>query len=303
MTNYRKLMQDIHAPEGLSDRVLFQARRQSPPRRKRSHRLVFRAAACAVCALTLVLGGVSLRSAPAAGNSGEGATSTAAEPAYQFGLMPAYSFGLTAYAAMTGEAIPVQEDGKLTFSVGEGMTNPGEGDFTGCLFQVSGEDIKTVELSIDQGGLYRYQMHENLTDEEMAGFREAMAEGRITTAAISQRDDGAWYMPEMTALGASAREDYDPALRYGFWVPPEDTAYNTGLGITTEAEMDLDIFDGAVLTITVTTNGGLEKTQVYRLHTGMLKVEFTEDGGIVFLPELAGPSDPCAYGVYAELEE
>ena len=136
----------------------------------------------------------------------------------------------------------------------------------------------------------------------MYNFRVAMEEGRLTTAAISQTDDGMWYMPEMTAVGTELQEDYDPDLRYGFWLPPEEIAYDTGLGITTEAQMDLDRFDGAALTITVTTTSGLEKTQVYRLHTGMLKVEFREDNDIVFLPELADDDDPCAYGIYAELE-
>lgn len=300
MMNYRKLTQDIHTPEGLNDRVLFQARRQVAPKRAQPRRFAFRAAVCAMCALALVLGGISLRPATKPTPAGGEAPVEANAPT---AMVPAYTFGLTAYAASTGEALPAQPDGKLTFSAGEGMTNPGEGDFTGCLFQVTGEDIAKVSVSIDRGGLYRYQMHTNLTDEEMYEFRVAMEEGRMTTAAISQTDDGIWYMPEMTALGAEVQEDYDPDLRYGFWVPPEEIAYNTGLGITTEAEMDLDIFDGAALTVTVTTTSGVEKTQVYRLHTGMLKVEFPENGDIVFQPELAGPDDLCAYGVYAELEE
>ncbi len=299
MMNYRKLTQDIHTPEGLNDRVLFQTRRQAAPQRKQNHsHFFFRAAVCAACAVALVLGGISLRPAtnPASPDG------SVVDEDISTTVIPAYNFVLKAYAAMTGEAIPTVSDGKLTFSIGEGLTNPGEGDFTGCLFQVTGEEIATVAISIDKGALYRYQMHTNLTDEEMYNFRVAMEEGRLTTAAISQTDDGMWYMPEMTAVGTELQEDYDPDLRYGFWLPPEEIAYDTGLGITTEAQMDLDRFDGAALTITVTTTSGLEKTQVYRLHTGMLKVEFREDNDIVFLPELADDDDPCAYGIYAELE-
>lgn len=303
---YRDMMEQLHVPAGLNEQVLRAARQRTAYHRRKTHS--FRPAAAAACAAALALtaagGFVWSRTAPGEPAGPEPAASVPA-PAVSAPVPvdSAYTFSLTACAAMTGEPLTVQPDGGLAFALGEGMANPGEGDFTGCLFRVTGEDIKMVEISIDQGGLYRYQVHTNLTDAEMADFREAMAEGRLATAAISQKDDGTWYMPEMTALGTEIREAYNPGLCYGFWVPPEDMAYHTGLDMSAEAQMDLDIFNGAVLTVTVTTTGGAEKTQTYRLHTGMLKVKYLEDGDIVFLPELAGPEDPCAYGVYITQEE
>lgn len=301
---YQELTQAIHTPAGLNDRVLFEARRRTaeagaPPRREgqRWRRPFLRTAVCAVCALALVLGGFSLRPAPTAAPETSG--STGREEAPQV-LVP--TFGLTAYAAGTDTTYGPAPDGSIAFSVGEGCTTPEFGDFTGCLFQVTGENIAKVSLSIDRGGLYRYQIRDNLTDEQLAEYRQAMAEGRIAPAAISQRDDGVWYMPEMTALGTGMEEDYDPDARYGFWVSPEEMA-PTGLGISVEAQMDADFFDGGLLTVTVTSGDGTEKTQTYRLHTGELKVEWTGDGDMTVLPELAGPDDLFVYGIYAEPED
>ena len=305
---YRKLTENIHTPAGLNERVLFEARRRTaesePSRRERRSWPLLRTAVCAVCALALVLGGFTLRPAPAAppGASGSAGSTT---PGTEQGapaqvLVP--TFGLTAYAAGTDTTYGPASDGSIAFSVGEGCTTPEFGDFTGCLFQVTGENIAKVSLSIDRGGLYRYQIRENLTDEQLAEYRQAMAEGRIAPAAISQRDDGVWYMPEMTALGTSVEEDYDPDARYGFWVSPEEMA-PTGLGISIEDQMDADFFDGGLLTVAVISSDGTEKTQTYRLHTGDLKVEWTGDGDMTVLPELAGPDDLFVYGIYAVPED
>nr|WP_326127631.1 hypothetical protein [uncultured Oscillibacter sp.] len=311
---YQNVVESICVPAGLEERVLSAARRQGAERTPRRlargwFRPAARAAVCAVCALALVLGSVHLRTpaapadaAPAGGDLGI----TGREEAP--GVFPlSLSFGLTACAASTGEAYPVGEDGAIAFAIGEGMTNPGEGDFTGCLFQVTGENIASVSLSIDRGGLYRCRTLDNLTEEEMMDLRQRMGTPKLATAAISQRDDGTWYMPEMSLLGERAEEDYDPGTLYGFWVSPEDMAWNTGLGITTEAQMDADYFDGAALTVTAVFESGQERTQVYRLHSGELKVEFAEDNTITVLPEPLSPEELeqnlFVYGIYAVPEE
>lgn len=308
---YQELTEAIHTPAGLNDRVLFEARRRAAgaaasSRRDRRGwgRALMRMAVCAACALALLLGGFSLRPAPAveagvSGPAGNAGPADAGSPDQV--LVP--TFGLTAYAAMTENAYGPAEDGSLAFAIGEGCTTLEFGDFTGCLFQITGENIAQVRLSIDRGGLYRYQLRDNLTEEQMAAYRQAMADGSLAPAAISQRDDGTWYMPEMTALGQSVQEDYDPGARYGFWVSPGDMAVNTGLGITTEAQMDADFFDGGLLTVTVISSDGTETARNYRLHSGSLKVEWIEDHYLTVLPELAGPDDSFVYGIYAVPED
>ena len=327
---YRKLTESIHTPAGLNDRVLFEARRRAAEQAGSSRgerrswkspapggtraaavsrgwtRPLLRTALCAVCALALLLGGFSLRPAPTVtpgGSAGSAGAQDAGTPAQV--LVP--TFGLTAYAAMTETAYGPAEDGSIAFAVGEGCVTPEFGDFTGCLFRITGENIAQVRMSIDRGGLYSYYTRDDLTEEQMTAYRQAMADGSLVPAAISQRDDGAWYMPEMTVLGESFQEDYDPAASYGFWVPAEDMAYNTGLGITTECQMDADYFDGGRLTVTVISSDGTERTQSYRLHSGELKIEFNEDNSITVFPELASPEEQernyFIYGIYAAPED
>ena len=308
--NYQQLTETIHVPAGLNDRVRFAARQEAAgvhafSRQKRGNPFL-RTALCAACALALVLGGFSLRPAPANGTETSGGAggpvpgNVVQGPPAQV-LTP--TFGLTAYAAMSESTYGPAENGGIAFAIGEGCVTLEFGDFTGCLFQVAGENIAQVRMSIDRGGLYRYQQRDNLTEAQMAEYRQAMADGSLVPAAISQRDDGTWYMPEMSLLGERAEENYDPETLYGFWVSPEDMAWNTGLGITTEAQMDADYFDGAALTVTAVFENGQERTQVYRLHSGELKVEFAEDNTITVLPEPLSPEElrdnHFVYGIYA----
>ena len=191
MNDYRKLMEDIAVPKELETKVLDAARRQraeqAGPKRlaKRNWKPILRGAACAACALALVLGTVHLRPVE---KSGE-----------QPGNMPVmtldYSFGLTACAADTGETVRPNANGGLVFAASKDMEvactvldqeTAEHGKFTNYRFQVSGDGIRLVKLSIDRGGLYRR---------------------------------GAEGAPE--PLGNSATEPYDPAVSYGLWVPPE----------------------------------------------------------------------------------
>lgn len=302
---YQRLTESIPVPAGLEERVLLEARRREDVHRApagRRFRPVVRAAVCAVCALALVLGSVRLRTpaAPADSASAGGDPGIAGQEEAPGAFPLSLSFGLTAYAADTGEAWPARADGAIALSAGDGMANPGEGDFTGCLFQVTGENIARVEMSIDRGGLYRCRIVDHLTDEQMAYYREHMGTPELATASIGRTDEGVWYMPEMSALGESLREDYDPEVRYGFWVPPEEMIL-----LDEEEDMraqhwaNIDIFDGAALTVTAVFENGQERTQVYRLHTGNLKVDWTEDYVLTVLPELAQGEDPFVHGIYA----
>lgn len=204
---YRELLKQIRPPEELHDRVVCAARKeQTAAGKKRPYRRpLLRAAVCAACAVALVLGTVTFR----------GQEGTVPEDGQTVTALPAVSFGLTAYAAETGERTGPNVNGGLAFrSDGEGSYTERDGYYTGCMFQVTGENITSLSLSIDRGGLYRYQMHTDLTDEEMTAYREAMAEGKQTTVAISQAEDGTWYMPEMTALGSNVTEEYDPEVSF-----------------------------------------------------------------------------------------
>ena len=117
MNEYEKLMEQVHAPEELENRVLRAARRQRAEQAGPKHLVkwnwkpVLRGAVCAACALALVLGTVHLRPA---GKSGE-------QPGTAPVMTLDYSFGLTAYAAETGESIRPNANGGLAFDSSSGM--------------------------------------------------------------------------------------------------------------------------------------------------------------------------------------
>ena len=293
-TDYQNLMEHIQPPAGLNDRVLSAARRQeaaeqpAPRRQTPRRRPVLRAAVCAACALALVAGTWTLRPRGAAEEDGTPGTA-----------LPAFSFGLTAYAADTGESYGAGVNGGLAFSTaGESTWSAGEGHYTGCLFQVTGEGIETVSLSLDRGELYRWRSVADLTEAERQELQTALEngeEGPLTPAA----DGGS--AEETVRLGSSVTEDYDPEARYGFLIP--DTGDIDWSDDPRAANQEsIDRLDGARLTVTVTFTDGTEQTKTYTLSTGRLKVEYEKDGAMTLLPQLAGDDDPWIYGVYAEDE-
>ena len=306
--DYQDLMEHIQPPAGLSDRVLFAARQraaeteQAPaaPKRlaPRKRRPVVRAAVCAACALALVVGSVQL--APGGGETAaDGAPVTA---------LPAFSFGLTAYAADTGERYEANANGGLAFSsAGASRWSAESGHYTGCLFQVTGDDIQTVSLAIDREALYRSRTLTDLPREEVQKYLEAEAsgteyqlpgDGDVITAVYSEGEEDPLTLDVVTDLGASVTEDYDPEARYGFLI--QDTGDIDWEGDPRAANQEsIDRLDGARLTVTVTFTDGTEQTKTYQLSTGKLRVEYGEDGTLTLLPQLAGDEDPYIYGVYA----
>ena len=296
MNDYRKLMQDISVPKELETKVLWAARQQNTeqaaPKRfpKRNWRPILRGAVCAACALALVLGTVHLRPVE---KSGE-----------QMGNTPVmtldYAFGLTAYAAETGETVRPNANGGLAFASGSGMAGEEIGYYTGCLFQVTGEEIERVSLSVDRGGLYRSETRTGLTAEEVRKLWQAEEAGGPVCSVYGKDENGPMNAEVMTALGTSVTEEFDPEVRYGFWVPeyredPDADMRQAHWG-------SIDTFDGARLTVTVTFADGGEQSKTYTLSTGRLRVEYGADGTQTMLPQLAGDDEPFVYGVYAASE-
>lgn len=309
--DYQNMMEHIQPPAGLNDRVLSAARRrtaeQEPagPKRlaPRKRRPVLRAAVCAACALALVAGSVTLGPIGGGESSADGAPVTA---------LPAFSFGLTAYAADTGERYEANANGGLAFSTsGRGSWSAEDGHYTGCLFQVAGENIQTISLAIDREALYRSRTLTDLPGEEVQKYLEAEASGTeyqlpgggdVIAAVYSEGEEGPLTLEVVTDLGASVTEDYDPEARYGFLIPDTGDIDWEGDPRTANQE-SIDRLDGARLTVTVTFTDGTEQTKTYTLSTGKLRVEYAGDGTMTLLPQLAGDDDPWIYGVYAVDEE
>ncbi len=310
--DYQNMMEHIQPPAGLNDRVLSAARQraaeQEPagPKRlaPRKRRPVLRAAVCAACALALVAGSVTLGPIGGGESSADGAPVTA---------LPTFSFGLTAYAADTGERYEANANGGLAFSTsGRGSWSAEDGHYTGCLFQVAGENIQTISLAIDREALYRSRTLTDLPGEEVQKYLEAEANGTeyqlpggegVINAIYSEGEEDPLTLEVVTDLGASVAEDYDPEVRYGFLIPDTGDVDWTGDPRAANQE-SIDQLDGARLTVTVTFTDGTEQTKTYTLSTGRLKVEYDANSpGGTLLPQLAGDEDPWIYGVYAVDEE
>ena len=305
--DYQNMMEHIQPPAGLNDRVLSAARQraaeQEPagPKRlaPRKRRPVLRAAVCAACALALVAGSVTLGPIGGGESSADGAPVTA---------LPTFSFGLTAYAADTGERYEANANGGLAFSTsGQGSWSAEDGHYTGCLFQVAGENIQTISLAIDREALYRSRTLTDLPGEEVQKYLEAEASGTeyqlpgggdVIAAVYSEGEEEPLTLEVVTDLGASVTEDYDPEARYGFLIPDTGDIDWEGDPRTANQE-SIDQLDGARLTVTVTFTDGSEQTKTYTLSTGRLKVEYDANSpGGTLLPQLAGDEDPWLYGVY-----
>lgn len=298
MNDYRMLMEEISVPEELEDRVLCAARRQraeaAETRRqvKRNWRPILRGAACAACALALVLGTVHLRPGE---KSGERPGTTPV-------MTLDYAFGLTAYAADTGETVTPNANGGLAFDSSSGMASEEIGHYTGCLFRMTGEGIKTVSLSVDRGGLYRSETRTGLTTEEVRKLWQAEEAGGPVCSVYGKDENGPMNAEVMTALGTSVTEEFDPEVRYGFWVPPGEIVTDDALDVREQSWANIDTFDGARLTVAVTFVDGGEQSKTYTLSTGKLQVEYDEYGVRNVLPQLAGDEEAFVYGIYAASE-
>ena len=308
----RKRLKDLLGgddPAGLNDRVLSAARQTAGAQKETTgpkhlapgkRRPVLRAAVCAACALALVVGSVTL------GPIGGGEPGESGAPVT---ALPSFSFGLTAYAADTGERYEANANGGLAFSTAGQVSWSAEGGhYTGCLFQVTGENIRTISLAIDREALYRSRTLTNLSREEVQNYLDAEANGTeyrlssgegVIHAVYGEEEEGPLTMEVVTDLGAAVTEGYDPEVRYGFLIPDTgDIDWDRDPRVANQESIDR--MDGARLTVTVTFTDGSEQTKTYTLSTGRLKVEYDANSpGGILLPQLAGDEDPWLYGVYA----
>lgn len=300
---YRDMMEKIKVPNSLKDKVLNAACADQSPvaensRHKARCRNVFRAAVCAACTFAILLSGGLLFF-----KSGTGGIN--ADKGIKSSLSPTYHFGLVAYAADINR-IYAPKDNKIAFSIANagGGEIPEKGDYTGCLFRITGDGIKTISASIDRGGFYRYKKLTNLTQDNVEALYEAEANGtlKVDTQFISSDDKKIWQSEQVTAVGSSFSEDWTADASYGFWVPPELIHHSENEDLREAAHKEIDTFNGATLKITATFEDGSQQTKTLHLKTGKLKVVYNKDHAHTVLPELATGNEPYLYSVYAELE-
>lgn len=310
MKNNWNELKDIKAPQELKERTLAaacEARKltneplHSVPRRSwgMAKRLL-----AAACAFGIVLGGTAVyRTHNGTAQTGSAAVADAIS----------HTFGFAAYAADTGE-LRQPKDSKIVFDTGSGADDPEKGFYSGCLFKVTGENIKTISATIDKGAVYRTKtvkdtsadrdewvrsMHQG-TNPELDGADTVMVWGNGPEEGAEQM-----YADLCWKLDNGFTDAYDPDTSYGLWLPSQPETTDDDLQDSWHKAVDG--FEGAKLTVTITFTDGSEQTRSMTLHTGKLGVEYKDDmsgpslTGEVLTDEQAA-AEGYIYGVYADIE-
>ena len=199
-------MKNIKAPDELKARTRAAVREEKSRARQpvRSMRGGMKRLLAAACAFAVVLGGAALHG-----------RQTGSDPVTDI----AHTFGLVAYAADTGE-MRQPKDSKIVFDTGSGADDPEKGVYSGCLFKVTGENIKTVSATIDRGAVYRTKTVKD-TSADRDEWVRTMYQG--TNPAIDGADRiMVWGSDEMHMyadlcwkLDNGFTDEYDPDVSYG----------------------------------------------------------------------------------------
>ncbi|MDR2716341.1 MAG: hypothetical protein LBB46_06310, partial [Coriobacteriaceae bacterium] len=261
--------------------VRIEAPRRPPRARPEPHRRVVRFALPIAACLTLVAlaaGLVFLGTDNSSGSNNPGIPSLA----------------IKAYAAETDTILARGEGGQIIFSralVPHDTYNKdrylAEGYYTGSLFRVEGEGIVRVQASVSTGVLYRQSIETIVRGDNaerwdelvqwkpsMRGLGEYAAEyDNIQT--LPPRGDGLPKdSPERQVRVALSKKlgstmdvslsDGSPEYSFGFWT-------NDDYGDFPEAggpDAIIDLFDGAMLTVTATFADGQTATHRIELYSG-----------------------------------
>ena len=310
MKNNWNELKDIKAPQELKERTLAAAREARKLTNEPLHAVprhswgMAKRLLAAACAFGIVLGGTAVyRTHNGTAQTGSAAVADAIS----------HSFGFAAYAADTGE-LRQPKDSKIVFDTGNGADDSEKGFYSGCLFKVTGEDIKTVSATIDKGAVYRTKtvkdtsadrdewvrsMHQG-TNPELDGADTVMVWGNGPEEGAEQM-----YADLCWKLDNGFTDAYDPDTSYGLWLPSQPQSADDDLQDSWHAAVDG--FEGAKLTVTITFTDGSEQTRSMTLHTGKLGVEYKDDtSGPSLTGEVLTDAQAAAegyiYGVYADIE-
>ena len=310
MKNNWNELKDIKAPQELKERTLAAAREARKLTNEPLHAVprhpwgMAKRLLAAACAFGIVLGGTAVyRTHNGTGQTGSAAVADAIS----------HTFGFAAYAADTGE-LRQPKDSKIVFDTGSGADDPEKGFYSGCLFKVTGENIKTISATIDKGTVYRTKtvkdtsadrdewvrsMHQG-TNPELDGADTVMVWGNGPEEGAEQM-----YADMCWKLDNGFTDEYNPDVSYGLWLPSRQESEDDDL--QDSWHKSVDGFEGAKLNVTVTFTDGSEQMQSMTLHTGKLAVEYKSEAsgpsltGEVLTDEQAA-AEGYIYGVYAELD-
>jgi hypothetical protein len=179
-----------------------------------------------------------------------------------------------------------------------------EGYYTGCLFQIEGENIARIQASISTGVIYRYHT-ERITRGEnpdlwtefiswkpttrgigkyLGGYDEARILGGLDDGIPKDSPDKQMTVAYIKRLGATIDVPVNAGLSeysYGFWTNEDfgDISGTPAGGSATFPAVDaiIDLYEGATLTLTVTYTDGRISTQIIELHSAYVKSHMEPD--------------------------
>ena len=185
----------------------------------------------------------------------------------------------------------------------------GINNFTSMEFQVIGENIADVNLSVNKGCLAKIIKTKSIENNSMsvsksedAGSDNSLSENDYNHIQDCIGTDEGTFIYDYTNLGSSVQEKYDPNVYYGFCVSGE--RYKE---ISDEYYEDLpkifhtcyDEFNGGELTVEVTYTDGEKEKAVYSLASGKLKVD---DKNNAIQEFVTSDNEGYIYGVIASKE-
>ncbi len=214
-------------------------------------------------------------------------------------------FSITAYAEEP-DAVPAEE-GEIIFA----DMGYGEGGYTGMLFNIRGDDISGVHLSLNKGELYSATF-ENSTEDALTDWLAQGApdeDNNPDTHTIivpsPAGEEGDTESPRNVMLyhcikkGNAVSEGYDSEIYYGFYIPDDTLVSADDRGdMAADYHRMLSVFEGSVLKVTVTYTNGSSLTKEYDLTVAKLAQD--ESGTVTDREWTGGGEGAFVYGILAK---
>lgn len=308
MNEYNRFSKGVKASDELKERTMkaVQAEIKSEMLGRKPKKKTWNAwqrMLAAACAFGILIGGGTLWQKRQASKTGE-------ENANPVTDIIENTFGIVAYAADTGETSKPQNS-HLIFEAANGGQDGHTGMFTGSLFKIQGQNIKSFSVKMDnnRAGIYRQDRIE-VNDQATAdavkkasdmGVEPFGADGMFGFEGDLE-DPMTWSFDLVNYIGNDFTEEYEPDAAYGFWVAPAETM-DEEKEVRDAWQEHVDELNGVIMEIVVTFENGETKSQRMRLKTGKLALygegEPNEGQPTGEFTEVYG--EPYAYGVLADI--
>lgn len=307
---YLASQEDVHAPEQLKERTLellddndaaLASAALEPAASARKQRFMglgrkpfYGIAAC------LALAALGFGAVQAMMHTNEGAADVGALETANL------DFTVKAYAAGTQSPLAAGDNGMIVFGHTSDLSQSSpewddNGTYTGCLFKVEAEGVKTVQAHISKGMLYRYDtqnvsyasnsellyeastwkpLKRGLGDYLSAYDKVAVG---IANDGLSKDDPNKTYQVQMSKrLGQTAEFNYDEGdegAYFGLWTDEVGDSDASDDSMRDQFGTIANAFEGAELTVTVTFEDGHTSTQVINLHAGNFLADWNDASG------------------------